>query len=71
MNGYCFRGGNCQNHFLSSEKRCTLKEKNLLPNYFILEKAPFQKELDALVCKQEVTKVVSLMKYSEKILSVS
>ena len=54
--------------FVRSEKGATLKEKNLLPlgaNSFLLEQTPFQKELDVPELKQEVTKVVSLLKHGE------
>ena len=44
------------------------KKKNLLPlgaNSFLLEWTRFQKETDVQESKQEVTKVVSLLKYDQ------
>ena len=49
---------------LSSEKGYILKVKNFLPmgaNSFFLEQTPFQKWLGVQECKQEVTKVFSLI----------
>ena len=66
--------------FLPSEKRSTLKGKNLLPmgaNYFLLEDLFFffffffLKRLDMPESKEEVTKVVSHVCVAAKILSVS
>ena len=52
---------------LPTDKRSTLKGKNLLPlgaNSFLLEWTLFQKGLGEQECKQEVTKVVSLVKHN-------
>ena len=52
-----------------SEKRSTLKGKNLLPrgaNSFLLGYAPFQKGVGVPERKQEITKVVSLLKNGGK-----
>ena len=54
---------------VSSVKGSTLKGKNLLPigaNSFFLKLIPFQKRIDILECKQEVTDVVSLLKCGGK-----
>ena len=58
---------------LPSEKRSILKGKNLLPlgaNSFLLEKTSSQKCLGAQERKQEVTKVVSLVKKRQKMYEV-
>ena len=52
-----------------SEKRSILKGNNLLPFgsiSFILERTPFQKGISVQEDKQEVTKVVSLIKNGRK-----
>ena len=57
-----------------SEKESTLKGKNLLPmgaNSFLLEWTHFQMGLGVLESKQEVTKVVSLVKMLENLQSIS
>ena len=59
----------CQNCFrFPSEKECTPKEKNLLPQEaicFLLELTPFQKGLIVQGRNQEVTKVDPLIKMAE------
>ena len=63
-NGYTLMKGNSVNSFcFPSEKRSTLKGRNLLPlgaNFFLLEKTPFQKGIGVLESKQEVMKVMAL-----------
>ena len=68
---------------LPSEKRCTLKGKNLLPlgansefaplgsKFFPVRVDSFQKGLGVQENKQEVAKVVSLVKQAEYLRSVS
>ena len=56
-----------------SEKGSILIEKNLLrmgANSFLLEKTPFQKRIGVQESKQEVTKVVSLVRNGGKVYSV-
>ena len=56
-----------------SEKGSSLKGKTLLPrgaNSFFLEKIPFQKWLGVQESKQEVSKIVSLVKRGQKLPSV-
>ena len=59
--------------FLSG-KVSALKGKNLLPlgaNSFLVEQTPFQKGLDVKKRKQEVTKVLSLIKWQNNLCNVS
>ena len=66
-NVYTLKG--CNSFWQASEEGSTLKGKSLLPlgaNSFLLEKIQFQKGLCVQESKQEITKVVSLLKYGGK-----